>query len=160
MDFSWSVMITTSSWILYSFLETRYQIQMSRYIRLLMMLTLFCDAFFGYILNLYEQSFLFDKILHMFGTYSFSLFAYALVMQLQKNHPVNRSVKFILAMCIGITLGTMYEISEFIGDNISHPNPPNQPSLLDTDVDLIGDLIGAVIAGIHVSIKNLVGEKF
>lgn len=159
-DFSWSVMITSGSWILYSVLEARYQVQMSRYIRFVMMTTLFCDAFFGYILNLYEQSFVFDKILHVFGTYSFSLFGYALVMQLQKNHPVNKFVKFILATCIGISLGTIYEILEFIGDNISHPEPPNQPSLLDTDVDLIGDFIGAVIAGIHVSIKNLVGKKF
>lgn len=159
-DFSWSVMVTTGTWIVYSFLEHKYHIQMSGYIRLVMMITLFSDAFFGYILNLYEQSFVFDKILHVFGSYSFSLFGYALVMRFQREHPINKPVKFVLAMCIGLSLGTFYEILEFIGDNISHPNPPNQPSLLDTDMDLIGDLIGAVIASIHVSIKNLVCKKF
>ena len=62
-------------------------------------------------------------------------------------------------MCIGITLGTIYEISEFIGGTIYLIRILlNQPEFSQIEsADLIGDLIGAVIAGIHVSIKNLVG---
>ncbi|MFT9057152.1 MAG: hypothetical protein ABF449_11180, partial [Ethanoligenens sp.] len=47
---------------------------------------------------------------------------------------------------IGISLGCLFEIYEFILDSISHSN--HQHGLTDTNFDLISDVIGAVIAGI------------
>lgn len=158
-DYFRSVMATTCCWLFYTFLEIRYQLKMSDYIRVLMVLTIFFDAFFGYCSDLYVCSFVFDKALHVFGSYAFSLFAYILVMQMQTK-PIDKPVKFILVLCLGISIGVAYEILEFIIDNISHPNPPSQPSLLDTDIDLIGDLIGAVLAGFHVISRKFINKEF
>lgn len=139
----------TAVWIIYTLLELRYGFYMSNYVRIVAMTACLSDSFFGYFLNYYQSSFVFDKIQHAFGTYAFSLFAYVLVAQLL-TRPVSRLFTFILVMALGLAIGTVYEISEFIGDLIGNPDHPSQPSLLDTDLDLIGDAIGAVIAGLHV----------
>jgi uncharacterized membrane protein YjdF len=132
---------------------------MNNYIRAVMVLTLVSDAFFGYYLDLYATSSIFDKCLHVFGTYAFSLFAYVLVVQLLDN-PVKRSFKFILVVCLGLSMGAFYEIIEFITDSISHPVPPSQPSLLDTDLDLTGDIIGAVFSAIHATFRTFIDRNF
>ncbi len=154
-----SVVITTSLWIIYTLLELKYQFKMNTYIRVLMVLSIFFDAYFGIFLDLYSSSFIFDKALHIFGSYSFSLFTYILVMQLQANL-IDKKIKFILVICLGLSLGAIYEISEFLTDTFSHPSPPSQPSLLDTDLDLIGNLTGSLLAGFHVISRNFVNEKF
>lgn len=158
-DYAFSVLETSALWALYIFLELKYRLRMSAYIRLLMMLTLFFDAFCGYYLDLYVSSFIFDKALHAFGAYSFSLFAYALVAQLRGNSIVGPA-KFLFIFCLGVTLGACYEILEFIGDRVSHPSPPSQPSLLDTDIDLIGDVAGSLAAAFHARRKRWINENF
>jgi hypothetical protein len=158
-DYLRSVLGTTGFWLIYTFLEARYHLKMNTYVRVLMVLTIFMDAFFGLYCNLYVSSFVFDKVLHFFGTYAFSLFAYILVMQMQKD-PVDTAVKFILVACLGLSLGAFYEILEFSIDSISHPIPPSQPSLLDTDIDLIGDMLGALLAGFHVISRNFINREF
>ena len=159
LDYVRSVMVTTLCWIGYTFLEARYQLYMNHYVRVIMVITLISDAFFGYYLNLYATSFVFDKMLHVFGTYTFSLFAYILVVQLL-NNPVKQSFKFILVVCLGLSIGTFYEVLEFITDLISHPVPPSQPSLLDTDLDLMGDVIGAVLSAIHSTYRTFMDDRF
>lgn len=158
-DYIRSVLLTTGFWVIYTFLDARYQLYLNNYIRALMALTIVSDAFFGYYVDLYATSTVFDKIQHVFGNYSFSLFAYTLVVRLLKN-PVPRSFKFILVVCLGLSIGASYEILEFITDSISHPVPPSQPSLLDTDLDLIGNTIGAFLAAIHVMHKTFIDRNF
>jgi VanZ family protein len=158
-DYIRSVLGTTALWIVYTYCEVRCRIYMNNYVRVLVVITLLCDGFFGYYLNFYETSFIFDKILHVFGTYAFSLFSYILIVQLLRQ-PVNRLFKFILIVCLGLSLGTFYEILEFLTDTFSHPALVSQPSLLDTDLDLIGDVIGAVIAGLHGSYATFMDQNF
>ncbi|MBP2631649.1 MAG: hypothetical protein H6Q70_2277 [Firmicutes bacterium] len=158
-DYSRSVMVTTGFWLFYIFLEIKYQLKMNDYIRVLMVLAIFFDAFFGYCFDLYVCSFVFDKALHIFGSYAFSLFAYVLVMQMQTK-PIDKPVRFILVLCLGLSIGALYEILEFIIDNISHPVPPSQPSLLDTDIDLIGDYIGALLAAFHAISRKFINREF
>jgi hypothetical protein len=158
-DYIRSMLATTFLWIVYTFVEVKCRLYMNNYIRILVVITLLSDGFFGYYLNLYETSFIFDKILHVFGTYALSLFFYVLAVQLLKN-PVNRLFKLILVVCLGMGLGGFYEILEFLTDTISHPALVSQPSLLDTDLDLIGDLIGAIIAGVHASFRTFINQNF
>ncbi|MBP2632282.1 MAG: hypothetical protein H6Q70_2910 [Firmicutes bacterium] len=158
-DYLRGVVGTTCFWMGYTFLEVKYRFKMNTYVRILMVLTIFFDAFFGFYFDLYTSSFVFDKVLHFFGTYSFSLFAYVLVMQMQTTF-MDRPVKFILTLCLGLSLGASYEILEFIIDNISHPLPSSQPSLLDTDIDLIGDMIGALLAAFHVISRKFINKEF
>ena len=154
-----SVMVTTGIWALYTFLEARYGFYMNTYVRVMIALTVLFDSFFGCYLDLYTTSFVFDKMLHVFGTYALSLFAYVLVVQLLK-HPVHSLFKFILIVSLGVSLGAVYEILEFLTDTISHPVPISQPSLLDTDLDLIADVIGANIAAIHGISKSFIDRNF
>lgn len=135
-------------WIAYTLAELRYGFYMNNYVRAVAMIVSLSDNFCGYYLNYYLTSFVFDKIQHAFGTYAFSLFAYILIAKLLPR-PVSRLFTFILIFTLGIAIGAIYEIGEFVGDQISKPDLPSQPSLLDTDLDLIGDMIGAAIAGLH-----------
>lgn len=141
-------------WIAYTLVELRYGFYMNNYVRAVAMVVSLSDNFFGYYLNYYLTSFVFDKIQHAFGTYAFSLFAYILIAQLLPR-PVSRLFTFILIFTLGLAIGAIYEIGEFVGDQISKPDLPSQPSLLDTDLDLIGDMIGAAIAGLHGSFHFL-----
>lgn len=154
-----SVMVTTFFWGMYTFLEARYGFYMNTYVRTIVIISILADSFLGSYLDLYTTSFIFDKILHVFGSYSFSLFAYILAIQLV-NHSVNPSFKFIFIVSLGLSIGAFYEILEFLTDTFSHPNPISQPSLLDTDLDLIGDLIGAIIAAAHGTFRTFMNRNF
>lgn len=153
------VMYTTFLWAIYTFLEARYGFYMNTYVRTMVILSLLADGFLGCYVDLYRTSFIFDKILHVFGSYSFSLFAYLLIAQLL-NGPVNRPFKFIVILSLGLSIGAFYEILEFLTDTISHSDPISQPSLLDTDLDLLGDLIGAMIAAIHGTYRTFMNQNF
>ena len=154
-----SVMVTTCVWAIYTFLEARYGFYMNTYVRVMTVLTILFDGLFGCYFDLYTTSSVFDKLLHTFGTYAFSLFAYLLVVQLLK-HPVQSSFKFVLVVSLGVSLGAFYEILEFLTDTFSHPLPISQPSLLDTNLDLIGDVLGANVAAIHAISKNFIDRNF
>lgn len=158
-DYIRSVAGTSALQVFFIVGEVRYNLFMSTYVRVLVTLTLFIDALFGYYFDLYVSSVVFDKILHCFGTYAFSLFAYIIVLQLQGN-PIDRRVKFIFTVSLGLSLGAFYEILEFITDSIAQPVQPSQPNLLDTDLDLIADLAGAVLAAIHCVSKNFTERGF
>lgn len=154
-----SVMSITFLWALYTFLEARYGLFMNMYIRAMVIISLLGDSFCGSFLDLYTTSSIFDKFLHILGSYSFSLFFYILVIQLLTG-PIKRSFKFILILSLGLSVGAFYEILEFITDTFSHPNPISQPSLLDTDLDLVGDLIGSFIAAIHGTYRTFMNQNF
>ena len=65
--------------------------------------------------------------------------------------PVNYSKVYICIFIatIGISLGCIFEILEFILDSNSKPNEQrNQHGPIDTDFDLISNVIGSVIAGV------------
>lgn len=158
-DYAWSTVVSSGGWLLYTLLERFLQIRMPAAVRSLMMLSILFDSLFGYGFRLYETSANFDKVLHIYGTYAFALFFYILAMHLQPG-PLSRPLKFLLTLGIGLTLGTFYEILEFAGDTFSHPPLPNQPSLLDTDLDLICDFTGALIAGFQASRQRFVNRNF
>jgi len=65
-----------------------------------------------------------------------------------------------LVVSLGVSLGAFYEILEFLTDIFSHPIPISQPSLLDTDLDLMGDVIGAVFAAIHAISRTFMDRNF
>lgn len=154
-----SVLSVTFLWTLYTFLEARYGFFMNTYIRTMVILSLLADSFGGSFLNLYVTSCVFDKVLHVFGSYSFALFFYILVIQLLTG-PVNRPFTFILIASLGLSMGGFYEILEFLTDTFSHPDPISQPSLLDTDLDLTADLIGSLLAAFHGTYTTFLNRHF
>lgn len=129
--------------------EVKYKISIKHFIRVFVLLTIISDSYFGFYLNLYVTSSVFDKVQHIFGSYAFSLCAYVLAAGLNC-YPLSKPLKAIVVLSFGLAIGAMYEISEFFGDTFSNPAIPAQESLLDTDLDLISNLLGALIASTHV----------
>lgn len=159
LDFTRSVAVTTCLWMIYTFIEIKYNFFMNNYVRIAVMTAISSDSFFGYYLAYYVTSFVYDKIQHIFGTYAFALFAYVLLVNLLK-YPMSKVVKFVFVASLGLSIGALYEIAEFLVDTFSNPIIPGQPSLLDTDLDMICDTIGALLAAFHASSKTFVNEEF
>ena len=150
-DYAKNIAIKAGLLVIYTFLDMKYNIQLSNYIRVFVMTVLVSDSFAGLYLNLYATSSVFDKIQHVFGGYAFSLFAYTLICTLTRP-VINRAFSLLFVISLGLSIGAIYEIGEFIGDATMRPMIPSQPSLLDTDLDLLADLGGALLAAIHVAI--------
>ncbi len=107
-------------------------------------------SYFGTYLNLYHKSETFDLLLHLFGTYSFTLFYYSLL-----NHfsPKPNSInirEIILIISLGIAIGTVFELFEFLYDLFNKPSSHSQLGLVDTNLDLIFNIIGAFLASLHI----------
>ncbi|HJV44734.1 MAG TPA: hypothetical protein VJ824_03310 [Bacillota bacterium] len=148
-DFILQGMVVAIGWLVYTFMEFRHNLFLNNYVRLAVMLTLLSDSFLGNYLNGYVTSPFFDRIQHIFGTYSIALWAYTIVWQIAGARYSNR-LSWILVFMIGIGLGGIYEIIEFFEDSLLMPAILNQPSLLDTDLDLLSDAIGAFLAAVQV----------
>jgi len=70
--------------------------------------------------------------------------------RIQSSHP--GLFIFLIVTAIGISLGTIFELLEFILDLILKEK--NQFGLIDTDWDLFYDLIGALFAGIIAGLRH------
>lgn len=137
--------ITTGLMVLYTVAEYKWKLYMNNYIRAAVLIALIADSAGGQYLEYYITSTVFDKILHAFGAYALSLFCYILMSQLL-THQVGKAFTFFWVLALGISIGALYEIMEFTMDTFTKPTLPGQPSLYDTDMDLISDSIGAAIA--------------
>ncbi|HWR43993.1 hypothetical protein [Sporomusa sp.] len=149
-EYAQNIAVKACVWVIYTFIETKYSIEIKNTIRALVMAMLISDSFLGLYVNLYATSTIFDKIQHVFGSYAFSLFAYNLICQITKP-VISRTFSFIFVISLGLSVGVFYEIGEFIGDLIAKPSVPSQPSLLDTNLDLVADVIGSLIAAVHTA---------
>lgn len=131
-----------------SFLFTQYKlkIQVNAYIIMLILITIVGNNLIGIYLNLYNRSKHFDRFLHAFGSFSFSLFYYSILDKVSIHITSPKYYVAIFVATIGISLGCLYEIFEFILDSMT--NSKNQHGLTDTNFDLISDVIGSIIAGI------------
>ncbi len=128
---------------LYNEYNSKFQIKTG--IILLVILTILGHSFIGEYLDVYNKSKNYDRFLHLFASFSFSLFAYSIIYSIIK--PVNYSKLYVslFVITLGISLGVLFEIIEFIQDTFLKTG--NQHGLKDTNFDLISDVIGATIAG-------------
>lgn len=88
----------------------------------------------------------------MFGTYTVALFAYSFtknIMQISFNLKTNI---FLYITLLGVSIGTIFELLEFIADITINPSVHNQRGLIDTNLDMAANLIGALIAAFHASV--------
>lgn len=151
--FVYNVLAVTCFWAIFTFAEIKYDLCLDNYIRTAVIITIACDSVLGYYLHLYVTSDVYDRMQHIFGTYAFALLAYTSILHINRQ-PLQRGLAFILVVALGISLGTVFEIIEFLGDTALKPVLPNQSSLTDTNLDLISDVTGAIIAGCHVILKT------
>ena len=148
-DFIGNILGTTVFWFAYTVCEYIYKLRINYYIRLAVVISIIGDGLLGFYFNLYVLSPFFDRIQHMFAAYALALFFYSIAMCFMKSAIKFRWMTFIVVTAIGMAAGSLYEIMEFAVDTILKPQILNQPSLQDTDFDLLSNAVGSVFAGFH-----------
>ncbi|MCM1991694.1 hypothetical protein [Oceanirhabdus seepicola] len=126
---------------------------MGNYIKVLVIITIILHNLFGQYFNLYKTTNWFDKVLHLFGTFSCSLFFYSIIDSSVEIFSESKIFNFIFITSIGITIGVFLENIEFILDVIFKTK--NQHGLVDNNLDLIFNLFGATLAGILGTFRTI-----
>jgi len=134
---------------IFIYLEKRSTLSVENHIRILVMLTIIANNLIGHFFNAYSLKY-FDKVLHIFGTFSFTLFAFSIINKLYNPIYKSKWFMFIVILALGVSFGTIYEIIEFAQDSIFSTN--NQAGLKDTNWDLIADITGAFLAAVYLTL--------
>lgn len=134
------------SYLLYIYFENKKGFNIENYKKALVLITGILHNSFGQYLNLYRTTIWFDKGLHLFGAFSFSLFCYSILNLSSKFFSKSKIITFIVMMSLGIAVGDILENFEFLLDIIFKTN--NQHGNIDTNLDLVFNTLGAVLAGI------------
>ncbi len=151
IDYAFETIIVISGSLFVAYINCKKKLSIPLYVVIIVLISLSCHTIGGQLLNLYVDSSIFDKYLHIFGTYSFTLLIY---FYLRINElSLGKWQKFFFTMMIGLSLATIYELMEFATDYFIKPTVPAQQGLLDTDLDLLSDLAGALLAAFHISRK-------
>jgi uncharacterized membrane protein YjdF len=129
--------------------EKKKNLLLPLHIRIITLIAITFNNVLGEYYNLYVTSSLYDRLQHIFGTYALTLWGFFILQQLTQFKLT--SIKFCITflICLSLALGSIYEILEFLEDQLFNPAIKNQPSLLDTNLDLISDLIGGGVAVLH-----------
>lgn len=101
----------------------------------------------GYVWDLYERFIWFDEALHVFTTFALTLLIarllYGVILKGAQTHPV----LFVLTVVsLGLAIGSLWEIGEWAYDQIVPSNVILGKT--DTIIDLLMDIVGAIIAGV------------
>ena len=115
------------------------------YAFILALLTVFFDSFVGYYLDFYRKSQTFDRYLHAFGSFSNALLFYTILRRLIP-FAGSRLFTAVFVLLIGLSVGVLFELFEFISDRIKRTH--NQRGLQDTDFDMLFDLLGSLLASL------------
>jgi len=126
------------------FLQVHFNFYIEPLVIILVIISILGHLFIGEYLGIYVKIKIYDKILHAFGTFSFTLFFYSLI--IKTIHPISEPQSYtrLFIIALGIGLGAIFELIEFLVDLIFKSK--SQPNLIDTDIDLVADLIGAIVA--------------
>jgi len=129
------------------YFENKSTLRLENHIRILVILTIIANNLIGHFFNAYSLKY-FDKALHVFGTFSFTLFSFSIINKLFIPIYQSKLFMFIVILVLGVFLGTIYEIVEFAQDSLFLTN--NQTGLKDTNWDLIADITGAFLTAVYV----------
>lgn len=121
------------------------RIDVPDYIILLCMLSLFLNSYFGYYHAYFWRSKTFDRVLHGIGTFTFALLFFFIIVGLTEPGGTKLFQALFVAF-LGVTIGALFEISEYLTD--LRRATRMQKGLVDTDVDIIANIVGACTAGL------------
>ena len=151
-NFTFSPIVTSILFLGLIFLENITDFQIKIVLRLLIVIFVTSHNLIGEYLHAYETIPLFDNILHLMGSFIFALLSSSILVGCFNQRIFNsRLLVFIFVLAMGISLGTLFELVEF-GLDIGL-NENNQRGLLDTNVDLIFNVVGALLAAVTSAIK-------
>lgn len=134
-------------------LERFTMVKFKNYIKFLLMFCLLGHTVIGKYYDAYFKLMYFDKLLHFEGSFAFAIFSYTLIKTFIKIEPSRPLLfTFIFLTLLGLSIGSTFEIIEFVLDRLF--NEDNQQGLVDTDTDLFFDLIGGLVAGVYMTRFN------
>ena len=140
-----ALLVTNILFALYVAADEIFGIGVPYLLRLLVVAVMFVDTYFGYFKDRYTRSKVFDRYLHTGGSLAFALFLYSLLSRLTNASVTPKLFAAVLVAFTGIAVGAIFELIEFA---IDRKMPVKmQHGLKDTDVDLLCDVIGSVLAG-------------
>ncbi len=110
------------------------------------MAAIWMNAYFGYYRYLFEISRKFDRFMHAYGTFAYTLLTFALL----RNFIRMEGSRFFISLFIftlGNAAGAFFEIFEFYSD--MKKGTHTQQGLKDTNLDLIFNSLGSAAAGFY-----------
>ena len=146
-----------------SLIQHNYDVTLPFELDLLITLSLFLHTFMGEGLDFYKRLWIWDKILHFYGSAVVGMLAFVTVYTLHYTKKLRLTLPLIafFTIAIAMAVGGIWEICEFAVDKLF--TRMTQDSLDDTMWDMILDLAGAVIiAGLgllYVKYSNIAERK-
>lgn len=137
--------------LLPSIVERNYRITLPFELDLLITLMIFLHTFFGEWLKFYDRIWVWDKILHIYGTAVIAMLAFMIVYTLHYTKKIRLTLPLVglFTIIFAMAVGGFWEIGEFAVDKIFIKDTQN--GLDNTMWDLIDDLIGGTfIAGVGI----------
>ena len=110
---------------------------------------IFAALFLGEVADFYERFWWWDVALHFTSALSFGLVGFLLIFMLFEGNRYAAPPWALatLAFCVGLSIGTLWEVFEFAMDHLFGTNM-QKSGLMDTMKDLIIDTIGATIGAV------------
>ncbi|MTI49581.1 hypothetical protein [Sporosalibacterium faouarense] len=138
-------------YLLLTYFEIKGKVKITSIVNYFIFFIVILHLGFGQYLNLYNTNHFFDKILHVIGSFTISILFYQILTSFFTWKANSKILTFIFVISIGITIGVFLEILEFGLDSIF--NAHNQHGLLDTDLDMLSNILGSSVAGVYLIVK-------
>lgn len=122
-----------------------FKLTVASYVMVFSILAVFFTCFFGYYLEYYLRSKTFDRFLHAFGSFSFAQLSFCILDDFIDTNS-SKIFQSAFVFLLGNTLGIIIELTEAKLDKKA--DIKNQKGLKDTNMDLLSDMIGSILAGI------------
>ena len=107
------------------------------------------NCFFGHYKGWFDRSRVFDRYLHAFGAFSFALLTYCIIRGIADTGGSDIFLA-IFVFTLGNTLGAVFELIEAAHD--AKKDVKLQRGLKDTNMDMLFDFFGSVLAGLFAYI--------
>ncbi|SMY06339.1 hypothetical protein [Flavimaricola marinus] len=161
---AWSAVFVALATLGLTFLPNRFArflgIELPRTILTAMVVFIFATLFLGEVADFYERFWWWDVALHFSSALSFGAMGFLLIFMLFEGdrYAAPAWALAALAFCVGLSIGTLWEIFEFTMDQVFGMNM-QKSGLIDTMKDLIIDTAGAAI-GAFSGYLYLKGRQF
>ena len=158
-----------------SILERRLRFELPGLLYGFYIVFLYCAIFLGEVRSFYYLFPRWDSILHFFSSMMTGFFGLMVVTILNRDRHVsmNLSPLFVclFAFCFSVTIGSLWEIYEFLGDGLFGLNMQKfmtaqgellvgHDALRDTMKDIIVDVLGALLASVNGMISIRRGTRW
>lgn len=142
--------------LLPSIVERNYRITLPFELDFLITLMIFLHTFFGEWLKFYDKLWIWDKIMHIYGTAVISMLAFMIVYTLHYTKKIRLTLPLVglFTIIFAMAVGGLWEIGEFAVDKVFDKDTQN--GLDNTMWDLINDLIG----GTFIAVIGIIYMKY